>query len=83
MALQEALEQAIHAVAPSAKIDLESSNGHLSGMVVAKEFHEMTHLERQRSVWGRIRKNLGPEAAEVGMLLLYSHEDADAVQEEE
>jgi hypothetical protein len=83
MAVQEALEQAILAVAPSATINLELINGRLSGMVVAKEFDDMTHLERQRSVWNRIRQDLGTEEAEVGMLLLYSPEESDAVEEGE
>ncbi len=80
MAVQQALERAIHAVAPTARIDLQKKNGHLSGIVVASEFDEMTHLERQRSIWKRIREDLGAESSEVGMLLLYSPEEADAVE---
>lgn len=60
MAVQAALELAIHAVAPNATINLALINGRLSGMVVAGEFEDMTHLERQRSVWKRIREVLGP-----------------------
>ena len=83
MAIQETLEHAIHTVAPTATINLELVNGHLSGMVVAQEFDDMTHLERQRSIWSQIRKDLGTEAAEVGMLLLYSPEEMDAVEDQE
>ncbi len=80
MAIQAQLEKAIHAVAPTALIDLELVNGHWSGMVVAGEFEELTHLERQRLVLGRIRDDLGAKAErDLGMLFLYSPEEADAI----
>jgi len=83
MAVQEALEQAIHAVAPAATINIGNEHGHWSGFVVAPEFHDMTHLARQQAVWKRIRLDLGADAVEVGTLLLYSPEEFDAVEDEE
>ncbi len=79
MASQKALESAIKVVAPNATFDLEVVNGHLSGMVVAEEFGDMSHLDRQRKVWEQIRADLGPDAADVGLLLLYSPDEANAV----
>jgi hypothetical protein len=83
MAVQEALERAIHSVAPTAKIDLGIVDGYLSGTVIATEFDAMTHLERQKSVWSKIRQDLGTLSTEVGMLLLYSPEEANAVEEDQ
>jgi acid stress-induced BolA-like protein IbaG/YrbA len=79
--LEQRLESAIQAVAPSAKILLMDVNGRISGTVVAPEFEGTTHLARQRKVWDKIRSQLGPDSLEVGMLLLYSPEEADALDE--
>lgn len=82
MAIQAALENAIHNFAPQARVEVTLSDGRYTGRVIAPEFDEMTHLARQRAVWKQIREQLGPQATEVGMLLLYSPEEADAVVEE-
>ena len=80
MAVQVALEKAILAVAPDAEIKIGLVDGHWSGMVIAPQFESMTHLERQRSVWNRIRSDLGAQSREVGILLLYSPQEADSVE---
>ena len=82
MPIQEALERAIHAVAPSAVIDLESKNGHLTAIVVAPEFENLTHLYRQQKIWKEVREKLGSDSAKVGILLLYSPEEASALEDE-
>jgi acid stress-induced BolA-like protein IbaG/YrbA len=82
MALQQALEDAIHAVAPQAQIHLQLVNGHITGQVVAPEFEPLTHLERQQQVWDRIRQELGATSQQVGILLLYTPEEAEAVEDE-
>jgi acid stress-induced BolA-like protein IbaG/YrbA len=81
MAVQAKLEEAIHAVAPEARIELEVISGRLSGTVIAEEFDDWSHLERQRKIWESIRASMGTEATQVGMLLLYSPEEADAVDD--
>jgi len=83
MALQADLEHAIHAVAPRATMQPKRVNGRLSGLVIAEEFDPMTHLERQRAVWAKIREELGARATKVGVLLQYSPEEADAVADTE
>jgi hypothetical protein len=81
MATQAKLEEAIHAVAPDARIALEVISGRLSGTVIAEVFDDWTHLERQRKIWQSIRDSLGAESTQVGMLLLYSPEEANAVDD--
>jgi acid stress-induced BolA-like protein IbaG/YrbA len=83
IAVKEALEFAIHAVVPTAKIDLRVVNGHWCGMVVACEFDAMTHSERHRQVWERITHDLGSNAVEVGALQLYSPVEAEAMESED
>ena len=83
MALQQAVENAIQEVAPQAQFHLEVRNGHVTGEVVAPEFEHLTHLERQKQIWERIRLELGPDAVNVGILLLYSPEEAAAVNDEQ
>jgi|GEM_PF-5227601 len=79
MAVQKRLEEAVHHVAPNASFDFRVEEGVVSGFVVAPEFEELTHLERQRTVWAQIRKELPDEESKVGTILLYSPEEADAV----
>lgn len=83
IAVKEALEAAIHAVVPTARIDLRVVNGHWSGMVVACEFDAMTCGERHRQVWNRITHDLGSNAVEVGALQLYSPVEAQALEPED
>jgi len=80
IAVKEALELAIHAVVPTARIDLRVVNGHWSGMVVACEFDAMTHGERHRQIWDRITHDLGSNAIEVGALQFFSPVEAEALE---
>lgn len=66
-----------------AQIELQIVNGRLSGSVVAPEFTDLTHLDRQRRIWNQIRQDLSEDAAQIGFLVLYSPEEADAVAETE
>ena len=81
--LEQRLENAIHSAVPKATIQLEVVNRRISGIVVAPEFDGATHLDRQRNVWREIRSQLGADSGEVGMLLLYSPEEADALDDTE
>jgi acid stress-induced BolA-like protein IbaG/YrbA len=83
IAVKEALEFAIHAVVPTAKIDLKIVNGHWSGVVVAGEFDTMPCCERQRQLWDRINHDLGSNTIEVGNLQLYSPAEAEALEAED
>lgn len=80
MAIPAILTQAIYDVAPTAVINLGPVNGRYAGTVVAEEFVEMTHLERQTAIWRSIHQGMGPNAGTVGTLLLYSPDEADAVE---
>lgn len=50
---------------------------------VALEFEDMRYLDRQRQVWAIVRHDLGADAKRVGMLLLYSPVEADAIEDDE
>jgi len=78
MALQAALEYAIHGFAPTAVIDVQDVDGHVSGTVIASEFANVSAADRQRHVWKRIRDEMGPNSAKIGELLLYTPEEAEA-----
>jgi acid stress-induced BolA-like protein IbaG/YrbA len=82
MAIPAALENAIHNFAPRATVKVSLTNGHYTGTVIAPEFDQMTHLARQRAIWQQIREQLGAQATQIGMLLLYSPEEAEAAVEE-
>lgn len=83
MAVPQALVEAIRNVAPGADIQVGPVNNRFAGIVVAEEFEPLTHLERQSIIWKSIRQRMGIEAQTVGTLLLYSPEEAEAVQEDE
>lgn len=82
MAIPAALQHAIHNFAPRATVEITLANGQYTGLVIAPEFDQMTHLARQRAVWHQIREQLGSESKQIGMLLLYSPDEADAAVEE-
>jgi acid stress-induced BolA-like protein IbaG/YrbA len=83
MAVQEKLEQVIKQIAPSAEFELEVISGRLSGAVIASEFEDLTPLQRQQRVWDRIREQLGSESTQVGMLFLYTPEEAEILPEDD
>lgn len=83
MAIQEALGKAIREVAPKAEVEFREKNGRVSATAIAPEFEDMLHLDRQRQVWANVRRDLGAEATQVGMLLLYSPVEFDAIIDEE
>ncbi len=83
MAIQEALGKVIREFAPGATVEFREKNGSVSATVVAPEFEDMRHLDRQRQVWANVRRDLGADAKRVGMLLLYSPIEADAIEDEE
>ncbi|MHB8636564.1 MAG: hypothetical protein ACYC96_08835 [Fimbriimonadaceae bacterium] len=82
MALQAALEYAIHGFAPTAVIDVQDVDGHITGTVVASEFANVSEPDRQRHVWKRIRDEMGPNSAKIGPLILYTPEEAEAAGKE-
>lgn len=79
MAVQKSLETAILQGFPSAKFEIQLEGGHYSGAVIADEFEKLTPLERQQAIWEKIRESLGAEATQVGILLLYTPEEAEIV----
>jgi acid stress-induced BolA-like protein IbaG/YrbA len=82
MALQAALEYAIHGFAPTAVVNVEEIDGRVTGTVIASEFENVSAPDRQRHVWKRIRDEMGPNSAKVGALLLYTPEEAEAAAKE-
>ena len=82
MALQAALEYAIHGFAPTAVIDVHDEDGHITGTVIAREFANISEPDRQRHVWKRIRDEMGPNSAHIGSLVLYTPEEAEAAVKE-
>jgi len=83
MGIEGALDRAIHAVVPAADVKILLVNSHATGVVVAKEFESLTHLDRQKLVWDRIRRDLGADAQDVGILFLYTPEEFSAVEEDD
>ena len=81
MALQAALEYAIHGFAPTAVVEVEDVDGHITGIVIASEFANVSEPDRQRHVWKRIRDEMGPNSAKIGALTLYTPEEAEAAKE--
>ena len=82
MAIPATLTDAILHVAPNARIDLKLVSGHFSGSVIAPEFEHLTHLQRQQAVWHQITEEMGPDSQRVGTLLLFTPEEADAIEDE-
>ena len=70
-------------MAPQAETEFREKNGRVSATAIAPEFEDMLHLDRQRQVWANVRRDLGPEAKRVGMLLLYAPVEYDAIEDEE
>jgi len=81
MEAREIIEKSIQAVAPDAVIDLDIVHGRVSGTVVAPEFETLTHLQRQRTVRDPILQALGRDKDDLGMLLLYTPAEAEAVNQ--
>ena len=83
MGFKAEIEKAIHAVVPEATIELSMNpDGSYVGHVVAPEFAKLTHLERQLRVWKSLRERLQETASKIGILLMYSPAEFDAVLEE-
>ncbi len=81
MAIPATLTDAILHVAPRAQIELKLVNGHFSGSVIAPEFEHLTHLQRQQAVWHQINEDMGAESQQVGTLLLFTPDEADAIDD--
>ncbi|MCC6442241.1 MAG: hypothetical protein IT210_02170 [Armatimonadetes bacterium] len=78
--MEQAVIDILRAAFPGMEVTLEAlPGGRLSGRVVWEGFSELDQVDRQNRIWEELRRKLGAEARQVGVLLTYTPDEMNAM----
>ena len=68
-----------------ADVDVDRFNGaeRVSGHIIWRGFDELDQVDRQRQIYQVLRQELGPEAAQISIILAYSPQEWAVMHEDE